>query len=148
MRGRDYSDKIISLSATMRDTAPKAPLQMDTELNPIQSNSVIAALHPDRRRNLRIDEHFPIKVRGVDAEGEEFYTNTELENLSASGLYMRLNRKVGPGERLFAILTLAVPSDNERSSGRVAVRGLVQRVEAGEDGLYGIAMRFTRYRFL
>ena len=118
------------------------------ELNPAELNSVTAAPQLDRRRNLRIDEHFPINVRGVDAKGEEFSTNTELENLSVSGLYMKLHHKVEPGERLFAILTLVTAADNERLSGRIAVRGLVQRIEEGEGGIYGIAMRFTRYRFL
>ena len=108
--------------------------------------SVVESL--DRRRNLRIQEWFSVMVRGVDAEGKEFNAKTELENLSVSGLYMKLNHKVETGERLFAILTLATCWNNERSPGRVAVRGLVQRVEAGEDGLYGVAMRFTRYRFL
>jgi hypothetical protein len=91
---------------------------------------------------------FLVRVRGVDAQGEEFDTNTALENLSVSGLHMKLGHKVAPGDWLFAILTLATSSDNGKLAGRVAVRGLVQRIDKSGDGFYDLAMRFTGYRFL
>src|SRR5436305_12434240 len=102
----------------------------------------------DRRKRLRVEIPFPAKVQGMTAEGKAFEVYTLLDNLSSSGLYMRLNRRMKPGDSLSAVLTLAPPSVNEEPNGQVAVLGVVQRVEETGDGLFGIAMNFTSYKFL
>ena len=99
------------------------------------------------RRQERIYEPFPVMVRGVDATGETFEINTVLDNLSASGLYVRLERRIEPGTKLFAIVHISM-SPPEVPAPHVAVRGVVLRVEPLPDDTWGVAVRFTRYRFL
>src|SRR5688572_7498432 len=99
------------------------------------------------RRQERIYEPFPLVVRGVDASGETFEINTVLDSLSASGLYVRLERRVAPGTKLFAIVHIST-SPPEVPAPHVAVRCVVLCVEPQPDGTWGVAVRFTRYRFL
>jgi PilZ domain len=86
-------------------------------------------------------------VRGVDVSGEAFEIHTVLDNFSASGLYVRLQRRVDPGMKLFAIVRVSA-SGPEVPAPRVAVRGVVLRTEPQPNGTWGVAIRFTRYRFL
>jgi len=84
----------------------------------------------------------------VDEKGEAFEANTLLDNISASGLYMRLAKQVNLGERLFTIIHLPSFLPDEESSGRIATRGVVLRSEQRSGDLCGLAIKFTRYRFL
>jgi hypothetical protein len=69
------------------------------------------------------------------------------DNFSASGLYVWLERRVEPGTKLFAIVRLSTSSP-ETPAPRVAVRGIALGAEPQPDGTWGVAVRFTRYRFL
>ncbi len=102
----------------------------------------------ERRRKSRIYIPFLVRVRGVNTKGEVFEVHTAVENLSASGLYMALRHNVAPGRPLFVVLTLATYSAVEKPVARIALRSLVQRAEAAANGLYGIAIKFTKSRFL
>ena len=101
----------------------------------------------ETRRQEPIYEPFPVMVRGVDATGEAFEIHTVLDEFSATSLYVRLERRVEPGTKLFAIVRLST-SPPEVPGPCVAVRGVVLRTEPQPDGLWGIAVRFTRHRFL
>ena len=107
---------------------------------------------PDRgieaRRHPRLYKPFPVKVRGAGADGEDFDLNTVLDNFSAGGLYLRLPQVLEPGARVFAVVHLATPEGSGASGPRVAVRGRVRRVDAKPDGGSGVAIQFTRHRFL
>jgi hypothetical protein len=99
------------------------------------------------RRHERIYDPFPVTIRSVDASGEAFETQTVLDNFSASGFYARLKRPVKSGTKLFAVVHLA-SSSGEVLAPRVAVRGVVLRAESRSGDTWGIALMFTRYRFL
>jgi PilZ domain len=99
------------------------------------------------RRHERIYEPFPVMICGRDASGEAFEIYTVLDNFSAGGFYVRLERRIEPGTRLFAIVRLST-FPPEVPAPRVAVRGVVLRVEPQPDGTCGVAVRFTRHRFL
>ena len=99
------------------------------------------------RRHERIYEPFPAMIRSVDASGEAFQSHALLDNLSAGGFYVRLDHRVEPGTKLFAVVRIST-SPPEVPGPRVAMRGIVLRVEPQPDGTWGIAVRFTRYRFL
>ena|SRR5215813_429841 len=101
----------------------------------------------ESRRLERIYEPFPVIVRSVDASGERFEIHTILSNFSASYLYVRLERRVDPGTKLFAVVRLST-SEPELPAPRVAVRGVVTHTEPQPDGTWGVAVRFTRHRFL
>jgi PilZ domain len=105
---------------------------------------------PDQRvlrRHERIYDPFPVTIRSVDASGEAFECHTVLDNFSASGFYARLQRPVMRGTKLFAVVHLST-SRREGLAPRVAVRGVVLRVEPRSDVTWGVAVRFTHYRFL
>jgi len=101
----------------------------------------------ESRRLERIYEPFPVIVRSVDASGERFEIHTVLSKFSASYLYVRLERRVDPGTKLFAVVRLST-SEPELPAPRVAVRGVVTHTEPQPDGTWGVAVRFTRHRFL
>jgi len=100
----------------------------------------------ERRRHPRLYESFPVLVRGVDARGVAFESATVLDNFSAGGLYVWLRRRLEPGAKLFAVVRLSrglpLPAP------RVALRGVVRRLEPQSDGQYGVGVAFTRHRFL
>jgi hypothetical protein len=102
----------------------------------------------ERRHKPRIIEPFFTRVRGIDASGEAFEANTLLDNISASGLYMRLGRQVNPEVRLFVVIHFPTCLSGEGVAGRAALLGIVLRSEPRSGGLWGLAIRFTRYRFL
>ena len=121
---------------------------MDTELNPAEMKSTNAVIQLDRRRNLRIYEHFALKVRGVDAEGETFDIDTVLDNLSSGGLYFRLKQRVALGETLFFVIYMSTVREEEKPAPVVAAHGKVIRFEAKGVGSYGIGIAFYHHRFL
>ena len=91
---------------------------------------------------------FPVTVRGVNENGEQFETDTYLNNLSAGGLHLRLAQPIKQGTKLFIIIWLAPAPTREVATPRVAVRGTALRVEPESDDMYGIGIRITHYKFL
>ena len=104
-------------------------------------------IEEEARRQEPIYEPFPVMVRTVDASGESFEIRTVLESFSASGLCIRLERRVDLGTKLFALVRLSTSPPEVRAP-CVAVRGSVLHAEPQPDGMWGVAVRFTRYRFL
>lgn len=99
----------------------------------------------ERRRAPRVDLPFPAIVRGIDATGERFTLNVQLDNLSACRLYFRVRQPVGPGTKLLLIGRLSPTLDTGPS---VALRGTVLRAEAQADGCYRLAVEFKHHRFV
>lgn len=104
--------------------------------------------HDERRHTVRLYEPFPVLIRGVDAVGQTFECRTVLDDFSADGLFVRLDRYLELGSRLFAVVSLTTNPDPDIAAPRVAARGIVVRAELQIDGRWGVAMRFTRHRFL
>src|SRR5262245_53848444 len=102
----------------------------------------------ERRRYARLSEPFPVRVRGVDACGEAFVVETVLDNLSGGGLYVRLTQRVEVGAKLFAVVRVSTDPRLWTPAARVAMRGVVQRVEPQPNGTYGMGVAFTHHRFL
>lgn len=95
----------------------------------------------ERRSKPRIYFPFPATVRGVNASGEVFEIGASLDNLSASGFYLRMPECVEQGTKLFVLTRLA-------TSMLVAIRGRALRVEPQPDGMCGVAVAIIRYRIL
>jgi PilZ domain-containing protein len=93
-------------------------------------------------------ELFPVKVRGRDSTGRAFETDIELDNLSVSGLYLRLAETVAEGEKLFMLVRLSAAQSGQRVGARVAVRGAVLRCEPQPDGKCGLAVVIRHHRLL
>jgi PilZ domain len=118
---------------------------MGTTSDPINNPSQPS--ERERRRQERIHEPFPVTIRSVDASGEAFEIQTVLDNISASGFRVRLERHVKRGAKVFAIVRLST-SLPEVPAPRVAVRGVVLGVEPQDDGTWRVAVNFTSHRFL
>jgi len=99
----------------------------------------------ERRAGVRVQLRFPVTVRGVDAVGERLDIDTVLDNVSRSGLYLRLPRLVEPGAQLTVGIRVSERWE-EKPAARVATRGVVLRVESRTGGEHGVAVAFTRHR--
>jgi len=102
----------------------------------------------ERRSKPRILSPFPATVRGVNARGEAFETDTVLDNLSASGLYLFLRQRIEWGAKVFIVVQFSTSSTVRKTSPRVALRGEVLRTERESSGACGIAVEFIGHRFL
>jgi hypothetical protein len=100
-----------------------------------------------RRRDERLEAPFPILIRGVDAQGDTFGRETVLDFFSAHEFAVRLPRRLVPGARVFAVVRLSL-APPEVPAPRVALRGLVLRVDSLRDGMYRTTVQITRHRFL
>ena len=87
-------------------------------------------------------------MRGVNASGEAFETNTHLKDLSGGGLNLRLPQPVKQGAKLFIIMWLGADRSRDEETPRVAVRARVVRIEPESNGAYDAAVAVTSYRFL
>jgi hypothetical protein len=77
--------------------------------------------------------------------GEVLRIETVLDNISASGLFVRIPRPIEPGA-ILAVGFRLLASGRQDGGARVAARGRVKRVELTDDGQYGIAVEFARHR--
>ena len=102
----------------------------------------------ERRSKPRIQNPFPATVRGVNARGEAFETDTVLDNLSASGLHLFLLQRVKQGAKVFIVIQFSTDPTVKETRARVAIRGDVLRAERESSGACGIAVSFTGHRFL
>lgn len=103
----------------------------------------------ERRAKPRLKGTFPALVHGVDARGETFDVYTTLDDISAGGLYLRLDQRLEPGTTLFIVATLSSAAKSiDELAPRVALHGVVLRSELKQDGECGIAIAFSHHRFL
>ena len=103
----------------------------------------------ERRKKPRIYERFQVHVAGVDEGGRKFETETVLDNLSATGLYLRMVPRVRPGDGLSVIVSIPpAGSQNHMACARIAARGTIRRVENHQPDCIGLALEFTRHRFV
>lgn len=102
---------------------------------------------PERRAKLRMECSFQATVYGYAEDGQRFAESATLMNVSAAGLYMRMNRVVETGE----ILHIRFSFSNETGDIQapcVSVVGTVLRSELLPDGACGLAVKFNRRRLL
>ena len=101
----------------------------------------------ERRLTARIETPFSATVRGVDIDGGVFEEHAVLDNLSATGLAMRLVQRLAPGARLFVVIRLSGAPARQQPLAHVAVRGVVMRVELRSGGVFGVAVSLKHHRF-
>ena len=102
----------------------------------------------ERRRKERVYAPFQATVEGVDANGTPFHSKTVVDNLSASGLYLRLTHCLKRGAKLFVSVRLSNVQVNGLAAGRLEIRGEVLRVEPKPGGVSGLAIMIERSRFV
>ncbi len=102
----------------------------------------------ERRQHPRSYLPFAAEVKGVDAAGAEFEARAMIDNISASGLYLRLTQRVETEAKLSAVVQFTTVTAASQHAPRLAVYGVVRRTEPQADGRCGIAVEFMNQRFL
>jgi hypothetical protein len=102
----------------------------------------------ERRRQLRISVPFPIAVRGFSPEGERVQFETEMDNLSTGGIFLRTRNAIQDWDRLTVVMRLAMTKDEEMPAPVVVARGEILRMEPGCADGTGFAVALKARRFL
>jgi hypothetical protein len=101
----------------------------------------------DRRVKPRIKCDYLAVVEDPKGNGTKYQDQGKLVNLSASGLFMLVNREIEMGQTFFVTIHL-VNSLNNTDAPRLATNGIVVRTEPRTADSCGIAIKFQNYRFL
>jgi len=97
----------------------------------------------ERRRKPRLNDSLPVRVWGIDAEGEILCVDSQLDNISSSGLFLRIPRQLKISSQISLVVRLM------RGSGvMAAIRGKVLRDDPQLDFTRGIAVKITEHRVL
>lgn len=99
----------------------------------------------ERRKKPRSSDALPARVWGVDIDDHPFSFDCLLDNISASGLYLRLPRQLKFSSVVSLVVRLLHDPIEKRSA---AIKGSVIRDEVSEDGHRGIGIRIIEHRFI
>lgn len=99
----------------------------------------------ERRSKPRSDDVLPARVWGVDIDDQPFSLDCHLDNMSSSGLYLRLPRRM----KFSSTVSLVVRLLNGPVEGMVAaIKGTVLREELESDGHIGFGIRIVEHKFI
>jgi hypothetical protein len=127
---------------------------MPAQMNCLDANLSLAyGSTPDydlieRRSVPRIATPFPATLRGINQAGDRFRIDTVLDNFSAAGLFLRLVLPIEPGVTMFVVVRFTVAPATRLVAPGVAARAVVVWAAPQPDGAWGVALKFTRQRFL
>ena len=99
----------------------------------------------ERRRKPRLTEPFPARVWGVDSGDLPFNVNCVLDNISSTGLYLRMPTLVEAGSEVRLIVQLL---NGPNTGATAALQGYILRSELLADGKHGVAIAIENHRFL
>ena len=109
--------------------------------------SVFLTRHPptERRAKPRSNDALPARVWGVDIEDEPFSFDCLVDNISGSGIYLRLPRRM----KFSSAISLVVRLINGPIEGAAAaIKGIVIRDQIESDGHRGVGIRIVEHRFI
>lgn len=99
----------------------------------------------ERRSKPRLNEPFPARIWGVDSGDLPFNVDCVLDNISSTGLYLRLARPVNVGDEVRLIIHFL----NGPTTGATAsIQGRILRSELQSGGKHGLAIAINKHRFL
>lgn len=99
----------------------------------------------ERRAKPRSQDKLIARVWGVDSDDQPFSLDCVLDNISASGLYLRLPRRM----KFSASISLAVRLPNGTVNGRfAAINGTVIRDHVEHDGDTGVGVKILEHSFI
>ena len=99
----------------------------------------------ERRAKPRSQDKLTARVWGVDSDDQPFSLDCVLDNISASGLYLRLPRRM----KFSASISLAVRLPNGPIDGRfAAINGTVIRDQIEHDGNAGVGVKILEHSFI
>ena len=123
----------------------KLPFFPRLESSVVQAACSDVVKRRERRREPRLAHSFPARVWGVDIDHEAFGLDCVLDDISPSGLYLRIPWKI----KFLSQISLVVQLVNgSKEAATAAIRGKVIRDQPETDGKRGIAVRITEYCFL
>lgn len=99
----------------------------------------------ERRAKPRVSEPFPTTVSGVDKAGESFEFDCVLENISSTGLYLKMPRQLEQGSEVRLIVNFY--ADPLEAAG-AAIRGVAVRSEPEADERWGLAVAIRECAFI
>ena len=111
------------------------------------ADSMFSRVRMERRQKPRVTDPFPATVMGVGLNGRAFEAESLVENLSSSGLFLRLSERVEHGARLTVAIRMA-RRVIEANHMRLVTHGEIVRTEIDSSGLCGVAVKFTSRRLL
>ena len=91
---------------------------------------------------------YPARLWGVDPEGRAWKEDVLVENVSAGGLYLRLNHGIQKDALVSIAVRLSTAPAGRSPALRLGARGVVLRIEPQDDGSCGVALEFRRRRVL
>ena len=97
----------------------------------------------ERRSKPRLNDSLPARVWGIDTDGEVFGFDSPVDNISASGLFLRIPCQLQISSQISLVVRLI-----NASGVMAAIKGKVLRDELQLDGSRGIAVKITDHRFL
>jgi hypothetical protein len=101
----------------------------------------------ERRGKPRMICAYPAMVLGYSQDRKKFEENATVLNLSASGVYVLLDRFIEIGQALS--LKISFPTGSlEWGSSKLTSNGVVVRSEMVSEGILGVAIKFEHYRFV
>jgi len=99
----------------------------------------------ERRVKPRSNDALPARVWGVDSEDQPFSFDCNVDNISSSGVYLRLPRRM----KFSSAISLVVRLLNGPMEGAAAaIKGIVIRDQVEADGHRGIGIRIVEHRFI
>ena len=99
----------------------------------------------ERRAKPRSQNKMTARVWGIDSDDQPFSLDCVLDNISGSGLYLRLPRRM----KFFSSISLAVRLPNGPVDGRfAAINGTVIRDQMEHDGHTGVAVKIIEHSFI
>lgn len=99
----------------------------------------------ERRAKPRANDALPARVWGVDVDDQPFGFDCLLDNMSASGVYLRLPRRVRFCSPMSLVVRLLKGPGENRAA---AIKGTVIRDKAEPDGHIGVAIRIVEHQFI
>ena len=97
----------------------------------------------ERRRKPRLNDSLPARVWGIDNDGEMFGFDARVNNISSSGLFLKIPRQLKISSQISLVVRL-----KDGSGVMAAIRGKVLRDDPQLDGSRGIAVQITEHQFL
>ncbi len=99
----------------------------------------------ERRTKPRSKDTLPARVWGVDIDDQPFGFDCLLDNMSGSGLYLRVPRRLKFSSAVSLVVRLlSAPADGMCA----AIKGIVIRHESETDGHTGVGIRIVEHKFI
>lgn len=120
-------------------------LHLDELITETDASTNTRPRYVERRRKPRLQEPFPARLSGIDSGKAPFYVDCVLDNISSTGLYLRMPKLVDAGSEVRLIVHLL---NGSCEGATAALQGCVLRSELQADGKYGLAIAIKNHWFL